>query len=108
MQAYDPVARGRPYATTRSAFAGVWREGGLRALYRGTDATTARGVVLTVSQIVTYDQTKQAIKRRGWMDEGLPLHFAASMVAGLVCSVTSNPVGARLACLPRWYCMRGG
>ncbi|KAI0262961.1 mitochondrial carrier [Gloeopeniophorella convolvens] len=91
MQAHYP-AGGAPYRSARHAFASVWREGGLRALYRGTDATTLRGVVLSASQISAYDQLKQALKARGVMREGLPLHFAASMFAGFICSVTSNPV----------------
>ncbi|KAI0060816.1 mitochondrial carrier [Artomyces pyxidatus] len=100
MQAYYPD--GSPYRNTRHAFATVWREGagagaqtfagGVRALYRGTDATTIRGVVLSVSQICSYDQIKQSLKQRGVMEEGLPLHFTASMFAGFICSVTSNPV----------------
>ncbi|TFY77956.1 hypothetical protein EWM64_g6055, partial [Hericium alpestre] len=49
-------------------------------------------VVLSVSQICAYDQTKQSAKRAGLMEEGLPLHVAASMLAGFVCSVFSNPV----------------
>ena len=92
MQAHYPA--GSPYRSTRHAFASVWREGGLRALYRGTDATTLRGVVLSVSQICAYDQLKQSLKRRGVMQEGLALHFTASMFAGFICSVTSNPVGS--------------
>jgi hypothetical protein len=92
MQAHYPA--GSPYRSTRHAFASVWREGGLRALYRGTDATTLRGVVLSVSQICAYDQLKQSLKRRGVMQESLALHFTASMFAGFICSVTSNPVGS--------------
>ncbi|KAI0318336.1 mitochondrial carrier, partial [Amylostereum chailletii] len=90
MQAFYPD--GSPYRNTRHAFAAVWHEGRLRALYRGVDATTIRGVVLTVSQICSYDQVKQTVKQRGLMEEGLPLHITASMIAGFVCSVTSNPV----------------
>jgi len=90
MQAY--YSAGSPYRSTRHAFASVWREGGLRALYRGTDATTIRGVVLSVSQICAYDQLKQSLKRSGVMQESLALHFTASMFAGFICSVTSNPV----------------
>ncbi|KAI0050032.1 mitochondrial carrier [Auriscalpium vulgare] len=90
MQAHYPA--GSPYRNTRHAFASIWRSGGARALYRGVDATTARGVVLSVSQICAYDQFKQSVKRRGLMREGLALHFTASMVAGFICSVTSNPV----------------
>ncbi|KAA1471335.1 mitochondrial carrier [Dentipellis sp. KUC8613] len=90
MQAFYPT--GSPYRNTRHAFASIWAAGGVRALYRGVDATTARGVVLSVSQICSYDATKQALKRRGAMREGLGVHVAASMVAGFVCSVVSNPV----------------
>lgn len=101
MQAYYP--QGSPYRNTRHAFQTVWHEGArgetssivrsVRTLYRGADATTVRGVVLSVSQICSYDQIKQTLKRRGVMKEGLPLHFTASMFAGFICSVTSNPVG---------------
>lgn len=62
-------------------------------MYRGVDATTARGVVLSVSQICSYDQIKQTLKQKGLMEEGFTLHFTASMFAGFICSVTSNPVG---------------
>ena len=56
--------------------------GGMRAWWRGVDATTARGMVLSVSQICSYDQVKQSLKQRDIMQEGVPLHFVASMVAG--------------------------
>jgi hypothetical protein len=97
MQAH--YSAGSPYRSTRHAFASVWHEGGLRALYRGTNATTIRGVVVSVSQICAYDQLKQSLKRRGVMQEGLALHFTASMFAGFICSVTSNPVGPFAASL---------
>ncbi|KAI8990742.1 mitochondrial carrier [Trametes punicea] len=104
MQAYYPD--GSPYRNMRHAFASIYREGanfaasrgastlagGLAALYRGVEATTIRGVVLSATQICSYDQIKQALKKRGIMQEGVPLHLVASTFAGLFCSVTSNPV----------------
>ncbi|KAI0081282.1 mitochondrial carrier [Panus rudis PR-1116 ss-1] len=113
MQAYYP--EGRPYRNTAHAFAAIWREGipsssssssssatgpsflsslrgGLRSLYRGVDATTVRGIVLSTSQICSYDQIKQTMKRKGILEEGLALHLTSSMFAGLICSITSNPV----------------
>jgi hypothetical protein len=56
--------------------------GGLRTLWRGAEATTFRGVVLTISQIASYDHIKQVFKSRRWMDEGVPLHTTASFLAG--------------------------
>ncbi|KAL6307870.1 mitochondrial carrier [Sparassis latifolia] len=102
MQAYYPD--GSPYRHMRHAFTAIWNEGahsssntssmsgGLRALYRGTEATTLRGVVLSATQICSYDQIKQVFKRQGIMEEGIGLHFTASMFAGLFCSITSNPI----------------
>ncbi|KAI0644406.1 mitochondrial carrier [Trametes meyenii] len=104
MQAYYPD--GNPYRNTRHAFASIYRDGaslavskgtspvsgGLWALYRGVEATTIRGIVLSASQICSYDQIKQTLKRRGIMQEGVPLHLVASTFAGLFCSITSNPV----------------
>jgi len=101
MQAYYP--EGRPYRNTAHAFASVFREGaarrpdapilgGLRTLYRGVEATTVRGVILTVSQVASYDHVKQTLKQKGIMKEGVGLHFTSSLFAGFFCSVTSSPV----------------
>ncbi|KAI0689966.1 mitochondrial carrier [Cytidiella melzeri] len=100
MQAHYP--NGSPYESTRHAFVSVFREGasshripligGLHKLYGGVAPTIVRGVVLSASQICSYDQVKQTLKKRGIMQEGLGLHFTASLFAGLFCSITSNPV----------------
>lgn len=93
MQAHYPA--GSPYSNMRHAFASVFREGahspaaqgrtllgGFRALYRGVEATTIRGIVLSTSQICSYDQIKQILKQKGIMQEGVGLHLTASMFAG--------------------------
>lgn len=94
MQAEYP--QGRPYRNTPHAFASVFHEGaqsasalkisplvgGLRALWRGAEATTFRGVVLTISQIASYDHIKQVFKSKRLMQEGVPLHVTASFLAG--------------------------
>lgn len=111
MQAYYP--NGSPYRNMRHAFATVYREGaaasagspvlgGLRTLWRGVEATTVRGVVLSASQICSYDQVKQVLKGNGVMQEGVSLHLVASMFAGYVpaaapaccCDARSRPADA--------------
>ncbi|EJU05015.1 mitochondrial carrier [Dacryopinax primogenitus] len=98
MQAPYPPGHPPPYRSTLYAFRSVYLEGGgtllggMRSLWRGTGPTVARGIVISVSQIVGYDQCKQTLKYgMGW-GEGLRLHLAASLFAGLLCSITSNPV----------------
>ncbi|EPQ31281.1 uncharacterized protein PFL1_01466 [Pseudozyma flocculosa PF-1] len=103
MQANRPNGR-PPYRNTFVGFAEVFREGarapgaggsafvgGVKSLYRGVWPTTIRAAVLTSSQIGSYDQVKSMVKRAGLMDEGLPLHFSASLVAGLFASIASAP-----------------
>lgn len=93
MQAHYP--QGRPYHNASHAFSSVFREGssgkigtvasvkgGLKSLYRGVEATTVRGIVLSTSQICSYDHIKQMLKKRGAMQEGLGLHLTASLFAG--------------------------
>ncbi|SOV08578.1 related to mitochondrial uncoupling protein 3 [Ustilago sp. UG-2017a] len=96
MQAVRPTGQ-RPYRNTLIAFSHVYHEGGgglipgIRSLYRGVGPTVIRAAVLTSSQIASYDQVKNMLKSNRIMQEGLPLHFSASMVAGFVCSLTSAP-----------------
>ncbi|KAJ1031847.1 hypothetical protein NDA13_002233 [Ustilago tritici] len=96
MQAVQPTGQ-RPYRNTLIAFSHVYHEGGgglipgIRSLYRGVGPTVIRAAVLTSSQIASYDQVKNMLKSNRIMQEGLPLHFSASMVAGFVCSLTSAP-----------------
>ena len=94
LQAYYP--NGSPYRSMRHAFASIWQDGaeraavagaaplagGVRALYKGVVPTTVRGIVLSGTQICSYDQIKQSLKRRGVMQEGVPLHLVASTFAG--------------------------
>ena len=82
----------------RHAFATIWQDGaraaavagasplagGVRAMYRGVVPTTVRGIVLSATQICSYDQGKQMLKKRGIMEEGIGLHLTASLFAGCV------------------------
>lgn len=78
------------YSTIPSALRAVYREGGgtlsggLGSLWRGTSATVTRGALITAGQAGSYDHFKQVAKSRGLMQEGIPLHFTASLFAGSV------------------------
>jgi hypothetical protein len=70
--------KGKPqsYQSTFHAFSTIAREEGVIAgLWRGTSANILRGVLLSASQLATYDHTKKTLKERGIMEEGVQLHF---------------------------------
>eukprot|EP01061_Rhynchopus_euleeides_P031234 TRINITY_DN51726_c0_g1_i1.p1 TRINITY_DN51726_c0_g1~~TRINITY_DN51726_c0_g1_i1.p1 ORF type:complete len:315 (+),score=65.64 TRINITY_DN51726_c0_g1_i1:94-1038(+) len=61
---------------------------GLRGLYKGAATFTARGSVLSGSQLACYDSMKTWLRGHG-VEDGPRLHFVASLVAsiGVTCAV---------------------
>ncbi|KAG5031193.1 Mitochondrial uncoupling protein 4 [Glycine max] len=62
------------------------------SLWRGSVLTVNRAMIVTASQLASYDQFKETILGRGLMEDGLGTHVAASFAAGFVASVASNPI----------------
>lgn len=82
MQAYNPSPIPR-YRSIFSAFSEIYRAEGLSGLYRGVSPTTIRAALVTAGQLSTYDHTKHWLIEQG-VREGLPAHFASSVVAGML------------------------
>jgi len=85
-------AEGTRYSSTSAAFVEIARTQGLRGLFRGTAPNVTRAVILTASQLASYDEAKRAIERSGAVREGMAVHFLASTAAGLVTAITTTPV----------------
>ncbi|CAF0784473.1 unnamed protein product, partial [Didymodactylos carnosus] len=78
------------YSSTIPAFRHIFREEGLRGLYRGVGPTTQRAIILTASQVASYDETKQFLLP--YTKEGIHTHFLAAMSAGFIAAVTTSPI----------------
>eukprot|EP00742_Colponemidia_sp_Colp-10_P004259 GILJ01004544.1.p1 GENE.GILJ01004544.1~~GILJ01004544.1.p1 ORF type:complete len:323 (-),score=30.87 GILJ01004544.1:210-1142(-) len=94
MQAEAKLPAGTPprYHGTLDAFKQIYRSEGLAGLYKGVGPTTQRASLLTASQLPAYDHSKHLILKHQWLQEGRPLHFASSMLAGLVAAAVTSPV----------------
>ena len=68
------------------------REEGVLTLWRGATPTIARAIVVNAAQLGTYSQAKESAKKALNMSEGIPLHFMAAMISGLVTTIASMPV----------------
>lgn len=88
-----PLAERRNYKSVADAIARMARNEGITSLWRGSSLTINRAMIVTASQLATYDQAKEAILGwRGKETDGLGTQTAASFTAGLVAAATSNPV----------------
>ncbi|PKA50018.1 Mitochondrial uncoupling protein 4 [Apostasia shenzhenica] len=87
-----PAAERRNYRGVGDAIGQMVRREGVGSLWRGSALTVNRAMIVTASQLATYDQAKEAILGKGLLPDGLPTHAAASFAAGLVAAAASNPV----------------
>ncbi|XP_028555284.1 mitochondrial substrate carrier family protein ucpB isoform X3 [Dendrobium catenatum] len=67
-------------------------EEGFRALWKGVGPAMTRAGALTASQLVTYDESKQALLKWTHLEEGFHLHLISSFVAGTVGTLVTAPV----------------
>lgn len=79
------------YRHVGDAIRRIASEEGVEVLWRGCGPTVQRAMVVTASQLATYDQAKESLLSGG-APEGVGVHVAASCAAGLVASVTSCPL----------------
>ncbi|KAF8941776.1 hypothetical protein BGZ47_007194 [Haplosporangium gracile] len=97
LQAFWPSGKPR-YASIADACRSIYVEEGIPGLYRGVVPTAARAMVVTASQLASYDTTKHWLLKlrdsqgQARFNEGYLTHFCASTVAGLVCSISTSPI----------------
>ncbi|ODQ64658.1 mitochondrial carrier [Nadsonia fulvescens var. elongata DSM 6958] len=88
-----PLNQRRNY---RNAFDGLRRlcvEEGPRTLFKGVMPNCSRGVLMTASQMVSYDEFKNLLVYKFHMDKDKKTtHFSASLLAGLVATTICSPV----------------
>lgn len=86
-----PLDQRRNYRHAGDALVRVVRSEGLFALWRGTESTVNRAMIVTAAQMAFYDQSKQVLIEGFKMDDHPLTHGLASLVAGGVAAIASNP-----------------
>nr|APR64381.1 hypothetical protein [Populus tomentosa] len=87
-----PIEHRRNYKSVVDALGQMSKHEGVASLWRGSGLTINRAMIVTASQLATYDQAKEMILEKGLMNDGIGTHVMASFVAGFVASVASNPI----------------
>ncbi|XP_028783982.1 mitochondrial uncoupling protein 5 [Neltuma alba] len=87
-----PPAQRRNYKSVVDAIVRTVKQEGVTSLWRGSSLTVNRAMLVTASQLASYDQVKEEILKKGAMSDGLGTHVTASFVAGFVAAVATNPV----------------
>lgn len=88
-----PEAERRNYKGVFNALGRMTREEGILALWRGCIPTMGRAMVVNMTQLASYSQFKSYFRNGPLkMEEGIFLHFCASMLSGLLTTIASMPL----------------
>ena len=87
-----PAAERRNYKHAIDGLIRMTREEGWASLFRGVWPNSTRAVLMTASQLVSYDIFKRELLARFKMRDDLKTHFTASFMAGFVATTVCSPV----------------
>lgn len=87
-----PAAERRNYKHAIDGIIRMTREEGVASLFRGVWPNSTRALLMTASQLATYDLFKKELLERAKMQDNLYTHFTASFLAGFVATTVCSPV----------------
>lgn len=87
-----PANQRRNYKNAIDGLIRMSRDEGLSSLFRGVWPNSTRAVLMTASQLVSYDIFKRICTDQLGMPDSLSTHFTASISAGFVATTVCSPV----------------
>lgn len=87
-----PHQQRRNYKNAINGLIRMTREEGVSSLFRGLWPNSTRAVLMTASQLVSYDVFKRICTDTLGMPDTLSTHFTASISAGFVATTVCSPV----------------
>lgn len=87
-----PAAKRRNYKHAVDGLIQMTRAEGPASLFRGVWPNSTRAVLMTASQLASYDTFKRLCMDKAGMSDNLTTHFTASFLAGFVATTVCSPV----------------
>jgi dicarboxylate transporter 10 len=87
-----PEGERRNYKNAVDGLIRMTREEGFKSLFRGVWPNSMRAVLMTTSQLASYDGFKRLMLQYTPLDDGTIMHFTSSLAAGFVATTVCSPV----------------
>ncbi|KAJ1971640.1 hypothetical protein H4R35_005144 [Dimargaris xerosporica] len=87
-----PASQRRNYKHAIDGLVRISREEGVATLFRGIVPNMNRAVLMTCSQLTSYDTFKHMLLATPYFGESIYTHFTASLMAGIVATTICSPV----------------
>ena len=86
-----PPDQRRNYRNAVDGLVRMTREEGLRVAFRGVLPNSLRAMLMTASQLASYDAIKHALLNNTPLKDNLITHFTASVAAGFIATTVCSP-----------------
>lgn len=70
----------------------VYKDEGFRRLFAGGATAISRGFLITIGQIVFYEEVKKYLLETGHFKDDPRLHFVSSLAAGVFATILTEPL----------------
>jgi dicarboxylate transporter 10 len=87
-----PAAERRNYKNAIEGLVRMVREEGGKSVWKGVWPNSMRAVLMTASQLASYDGFKRILLSHTSLTDNLTTHFTASLLAGFVATTICSPV----------------
>lgn len=87
-----PIEKRRNYRHAFHGLVEMTKKEGFGSLFRGVWPNSTRAVLMTASQLASYDSFKRICIEKAGMKDNLGTHFTASFLAGFVATTVCSPV----------------
>jgi dicarboxylate transporter 10 len=87
-----PAAERRNYKHAIDGLSRMVKEEGAASLWKGVWPNSMRAVLMTASQLASYDLFKRLLLAHTSLQDNLTTHFSASLAAGFVATTICSPV----------------
>ena len=83
--------QGPQYTGVMDAFGKIFKEGGVKGLWKGWLPNVQRAGFVNLGELATYDAAKQTLLHSGYFDDTVWCHAASSGISGFVSALVSSP-----------------
>ncbi|PVV01787.1 hypothetical protein BB560_003782 [Smittium megazygosporum] len=87
-----PADQRRNYKNIVNALTRMAREEGISSFFTGLGPNVIRGMIMTLSQVATYDIFKDKLVELGMDGDKVITHFCSSMLSAFVATTATNPI----------------
>ncbi|KAJ3092301.1 Mitochondrial dicarboxylate transporter [Quaeritorhiza haematococci] len=87
-----PLEQRRGYRNVFDGLIKIAKDEGPTALFRGMGPNVQRAILMTASQVTSYDQIKQGLLSTPYFKDNIVTHFSSSLLAGLIATTVTSPI----------------